>query len=63
MTKLLLTAGEIAWLTEDQEVLKSLITYHGINQDMACNVEFPSFYEDARIEELKAYIQKLEDEL
>lgn len=68
MTKPLFTIGEIEWLSKDPEALKSLITYHGINQDMGYNVghydaENPSVYEDARIKELKEVIQKLEDEL
>lgn len=63
MTKLVLTVGEIEWLSKDPEVLKMLITYHGISQDMAYNVGFPSYYEDARIRGLKEAIQKLEDEL
>lgn len=58
-----LTGGEIKWLSQDPAALESLITYHGISQDTAYNVGFPSYYEDARILELKQAIKKLEDEL
>ena len=61
--KIKLTAGEIAWLSQDPQALESLITYHGINMEMAYNADWHSHFETARIEELKALIKELEDAL
>lgn len=61
--KIKLTAGEIRWLSQDPQVLESLITYHDINKEMAFNMGGIPYFENARIEELKQLIKEIEDDL